>query len=241
MAVAERDDRDPAAEVEVLAAVGVPHPAAVAPHEREIGARVRRAAAARALVRRVTWRAHATTAVCADLRADAEARGAYGRHELRDDAAVERVRVEELRRPIGVEERQHRAFEIDPGHIGHEHDPIRLRCPAASAVAASSAFTFSGPTATGVTTGIRPASSASTIAVGAARSRLADDDRAPEAASPRDRSRRRRGGAPQGRVRRTARPRRRPATNARLRASPDRCSDVPRRSEPGCPAPRARS
>ena len=42
MAVAERHDGDPAAEVEVLTPVGVPDAAAVAAHDREIGARVRR-------------------------------------------------------------------------------------------------------------------------------------------------------------------------------------------------------
>jgi hypothetical protein len=42
MAVAERDDRDPAAEVEVLAAGVVPEPAPVAADKRHIGAGVRR-------------------------------------------------------------------------------------------------------------------------------------------------------------------------------------------------------
>ena len=42
MTVAERDDRDPASEVEVLAAVGVPDPTALAAHDRQVRTRVRR-------------------------------------------------------------------------------------------------------------------------------------------------------------------------------------------------------
>ena len=42
MAVPERDDRDPAAEVQVLAPVRVPDAAPVAAHDREVGPRIRR-------------------------------------------------------------------------------------------------------------------------------------------------------------------------------------------------------
>jgi hypothetical protein len=40
--MAESDDCDPAAEVEVFAAVGVPDPRPLTPYDRQIGPRVRR-------------------------------------------------------------------------------------------------------------------------------------------------------------------------------------------------------
>src|SRR4029079_12238686 len=57
--VAERDNRDPAPEVQVLAAIGVPHTAAVAVDDGEIGACVRR----QEPLERGRRHRHATTAV----------------------------------------------------------------------------------------------------------------------------------------------------------------------------------
>ena len=80
MAVTQRHDGDPAAEVEVLTPVGVPDAAAVAAHDREIGARVRRQ---KPLEPRRLVSSSRDHRRLADLGAEARPRGLHRRHELR--------------------------------------------------------------------------------------------------------------------------------------------------------------
>ena len=112
--------------------------------------------------------AHATTAVVADLGADAELRrassprGASGRFRPR----TRRRRAAGPPRRAPITGTTDAVDEQTPGTSVTK----RIRSassPTASAAAASSAFTFSGPRASGATTGIRPSSSAARSTAGA--------------------------------------------------------------------------
>ena len=122
VAVAEPDDRDPADEVEVAAAVVVLEPRAVAAHERDVRARIR-LEQRRADDRRG---GHATTAVRADLGAHAELRRGDRRAQLRDDPALERARVEQLARLLGVDHGDDDAAVEQPGNVRDEEDALGL-------------------------------------------------------------------------------------------------------------------
>ena len=162
MTVAERDDRDPASEVEVLAAVGVPHPAALAADDRHVRARVGR----QQPIQTCDRRSRDAPPSRRSRRAIAEPRRPNSREELRDDAAVEDARAEQL---VGVRRRRAAPRRRPRRRRPATSDTKTIRSapsPTASAAAASSALTFSGPTAIGVTIGIRPAARASSTASG---------------------------------------------------------------------------
>ena len=110
----------------------------------------------------------------ADVARDAARGGECGGAELRDDAAVERALVEHARRARGVDRRRRpRRRRRGPATSVRKTSRFAPR-PSASAAEASSAFTFSGPTASGATTGTLPSASAASSFFGAARQRVAD-------------------------------------------------------------------
>ena len=126
VAVAKRDDGDPAAEVEVLLPGVVPDAAAVAADDRHVGAGVgREHGGARLAADALARRGHAGTSVGADRRLDPAARGADGGHQLRDDAALENAVAEPRLRVIGREHARDGAVEKDARDVADEEDPLR--------------------------------------------------------------------------------------------------------------------
>src|SRR5581483_1697090 len=150
--VAEADDGDPAGEVEVAAAIAGEEPATFAVDEGDVGARVGRHHGA------VDDRSHPTTTVCpisarTPTRAALTAACSFGTMPPSSSGSRRSASSAAIR------------GRITPGTSVWKTIRSAPR-PIASAAAASSAFTFSGPTASGATTGIRPAASASRIACG---------------------------------------------------------------------------
>src|SRR5581483_1370251 len=155
VAVAEADDGDAGGEVEVAGPVRRGQPGAVALDEGDVGAGVRRqdgvprrqhqaVTSVRPISARTPVRA-ATTAACSlgtmpPSNDPASTSSAPIRSSTRSSSSTPGTSIRNRIRPAPS--------------------------PIASAAAASSALTLSGPAATGATTGIRPAASASTIACG---------------------------------------------------------------------------
>src|SRR5207237_415093 len=146
----EPHDGDPGDEIEEAIAVGALDPAALAAHERQLLARVGRQN------RRGEDGAHAVTAVtpmfvCTPSRAAVTAARSFGRippsssppasNPSASSAWIERTTLPPRRRPGTSVRKKIRS----------------ARRPTASAAAISSAFTFSGPAASGATTGTKPA------------------------------------------------------------------------------------
>ena len=158
--VAERDDGDAGGEVEVALAVAAGEPDAVAFDEAQPRRRVRRQQCAR------EQRVHATTAV-APISATSPLRAAFAAASSLGTmppsklpwptSCTARAAGDRLEQPALVE---------DARHVGEEEDALRPRARRASAAAASSALTLSGPRASGETTGTRPAASACSTAAG---------------------------------------------------------------------------
>ena len=122
-AMAETDNGDPGDEVEVLAARVVPDPAALAAHDRDVGAGVGRQ---HRVAEHATSseRAHATTSVAPIAARTPPRVGEDGRVELGDDAALEGAVAEH---PVGVVDGDvldHGALHQDAGDVADEHDPL---------------------------------------------------------------------------------------------------------------------
>src|SRR4051812_35130651 len=159
--VAEADDGDACDQVEVARAVVGGDPAPLAAHERDVGARVRRQHG-RARQRA----AHATTAVWpisawTPSRAAVTAARSFGwippwSVPPSSSSSASSAAMRETTAPASSR----------PGTSVRKRMRSAPR-PIASAEAASSALTFSGPAASGATTGTRPASSAASTAAGA--------------------------------------------------------------------------
>ena len=148
VAMPERDDGDAGAEVEVALAVGVDELAAVALDEGHVGARVGRHDR---FCSSVVMRAPPSRR----SRLNAAARGLHGGEQLRDDPALEVALADQ---PLGLARLDRGATPPATSTPGTSVTK-RMRSapsPTASAAAASSAFTFSGPAASGATTGILP-------------------------------------------------------------------------------------
>src|SRR5581483_9097586 len=161
VAVAEADDGDAGEQVEVALAVVGDEPRALAVHERDREARVCREQ------RRAGEDAHATTAVAPMVaatppRAAVTAAWSFGTippcsvppssSSLASSAPISSTTSPPRMRPSTSVRKRSRS----------------APSPSASAAAASSALTFSGPSASGATTGVRPAASACSISAGAA-------------------------------------------------------------------------
>ena len=162
VAVAERDDGEPGAEVEVAPPVVVDEPRALAARRRS-RRRARRSAAACERWRSVVTRAPPSRR-CAPARRAAR-RGPPPRASARSRPRARPRRAARSASSAPTSGR-HGAVEQEPGTSLRK----RMRSapsPTASAAAASSALTLSGPAASGATTGIRPAASASSTAGGA--------------------------------------------------------------------------
>ena len=170
MAVAEPDDRDAGEEVEVALAVGVDEPRAVALDERDVEPRVGRQ---QLVPRLATWR-HATTAVRPIVGGDAARRGERRGAQLRDDAAFERALGEHPPCVADADRVDDLVVDVEAGDVGEEDEAPSRRARARARPAASSAFTFSGPTASGATTGTLPRGSAASTLRRPARQRVAD-------------------------------------------------------------------
>src|SRR5919106_1360906 len=166
VAMAERHDRDPATEVEVLAAGGIPEPATLAADEDHVRARIRRQEPLEAaFYETVTWGVHASTSVApisawTPRRAARTAASSFGTMPPSNAPAAS------SRSACTASMRSASAPSTKTPGTSVTKTTRSASSPTASAVAASSALTFSGPTAMGATTGMRPAASAASIAGG---------------------------------------------------------------------------